>query len=61
MKINKFYFYVKLESQLEKKDQQFKEQEKTMSMLQQDIICKQHHLESLDRLLTESKRVKPSL
>ncbi|XP_012382147.1 coiled-coil domain-containing protein 18 isoform X2 [Dasypus novemcinctus] len=45
----------KLEAQLEKKDQQFKEQEKTMSMLQQDIICKQHHLESLDRLLTESK------
>ncbi|XP_063520672.1 coiled-coil domain-containing protein 18 isoform X4 [Pongo pygmaeus] len=44
-----------LEVQLEKKDQQFKEQEKTMSMLQQDIICKQHHLESLDRLLTESK------
>ncbi|XP_063520721.1 coiled-coil domain-containing protein 18 isoform X14 [Pongo pygmaeus] len=45
----------RLEVQLEKKDQQFKEQEKTMSMLQQDIICKQHHLESLDRLLTESK------
>nr|KAF6443289.1 coiled-coil domain containing 18 [Molossus molossus] len=46
----------RLASQLEKKDQQFKEQEKTMSMLQQDIICKQHHLESLDRLLTENKR-----
>uniref|UniRef100_A0A8C5K2F9 Coiled-coil domain containing 18 n=1 Tax=Jaculus jaculus TaxID=51337 RepID=A0A8C5K2F9_JACJA len=45
----------RLEAQLEKKDQQFNEQEKTMSMLQQDIICKQHHLESLDRLLTESK------
>ncbi|XP_045334274.1 coiled-coil domain-containing protein 18 isoform X4 [Leopardus geoffroyi] len=45
----------RLESQLEKKDQQFKEQEKTMSILQQDIICKQHHLESLDRLFTESK------
>uniref|UniRef100_A0ABI7XSG6 Coiled-coil domain containing 18 n=1 Tax=Felis catus TaxID=9685 RepID=A0ABI7XSG6_FELCA len=45
----------RLESQLEKKDQQFKEQEKTMSILQQDIICKQHHLESLDRLLTENK------
>uniref|UniRef100_G1T3B3 Coiled-coil domain containing 18 n=1 Tax=Oryctolagus cuniculus TaxID=9986 RepID=G1T3B3_RABIT len=45
----------RLEAQLVKKDQQFKEQEKTMSMLQQDIICKQHHLESLDRLLTESK------
>ncbi|XP_075414614.1 coiled-coil domain-containing protein 18 [Tenrec ecaudatus] len=45
----------RLEAQLEKKDQQFKEQEKTMSLLQQDIICKHHHLESLDRLLTESK------
>ncbi|XP_045703000.1 coiled-coil domain-containing protein 18 [Phyllostomus hastatus] len=45
----------RLESQLEKKDEQFKEQEKTMSILQQDIMCKQHHLESLDRLLTESK------
>ncbi|XP_013369814.1 PREDICTED: coiled-coil domain-containing protein 18 [Chinchilla lanigera] len=50
--------YVMLEAQLEKKDQQFKEQEKTMSMLQQDIMCKQHHLESLDRLLTESKVVR---
>uniref|UniRef100_A0A8I4A5R0 Coiled-coil domain containing 18 n=1 Tax=Callithrix jacchus TaxID=9483 RepID=A0A8I4A5R0_CALJA len=48
----------RLEAQLEKKDQQFKEQEKTMSMLQQDMICKQHHLESLDRLLTESKGVR---
>ena len=28
-----------------------------MSILQQDIMCKQHHLESLDRLLTESKGV----
>ncbi|XP_036901403.1 coiled-coil domain-containing protein 18 isoform X2 [Sturnira hondurensis] len=45
----------RLESQLEKKDEQFKEQEKTISILQQDIMCKQHHLESLDRLLTESK------
>ncbi|XP_041488109.1 coiled-coil domain-containing protein 18 isoform X2 [Microtus oregoni] len=45
----------RLESQLEKRDQQFKEQEKTMSILQQDILYKQHHLESLDRLLTESK------
>ncbi|XP_021111016.1 coiled-coil domain-containing protein 18 isoform X3 [Heterocephalus glaber] len=45
----------RLETQLEKKDQQFKEQENTMSILQQDIMCKQHHLESLDRLLTESK------
>ncbi|OBS58026.1 hypothetical protein A6R68_10841, partial [Neotoma lepida] len=45
----------RLETQLEKRDQQFKEQEKTMSILQQDILCKQHHLESLDRLLTESK------
>ncbi|XP_051053985.1 coiled-coil domain-containing protein 18 isoform X2 [Phodopus roborovskii] len=45
----------RLETQLEQRDQQFKEQEKTMSILQQDILCKQHHLESLDRLLTESK------
>ncbi|XP_059130915.1 coiled-coil domain-containing protein 18 isoform X1 [Peromyscus eremicus] len=45
----------RLETQLEKRDQQFKEQEKTMSILQQDILCKQHHLESLDRLLTENK------
>ncbi|KFO24464.1 Coiled-coil domain-containing protein 18 [Fukomys damarensis] len=48
----------RLEAQLEKKDQQFKEQENTMSVLQQDIMCKQHHLESLDRLLTESKVVR---
>ncbi|XP_074044275.1 coiled-coil domain-containing protein 18 isoform X3 [Macrotis lagotis] len=41
--------------QLEKKDQQFKEQEKTVSILQQDILYKQHHLESLDRLLLEKK------
>ncbi|XP_044531423.1 coiled-coil domain-containing protein 18 [Gracilinanus agilis] len=41
--------------QLEKKDQQFKEQEKTMSILQQDIVCKQHHVESLDRLLLEKR------
>lgn len=61
MKINKPCFCFQLESQLDKKEQQFKEQEKTMSMLQQDIICKQHHLESLDRLLTESKGVKSSL
>ncbi|XP_063574600.1 coiled-coil domain-containing protein 18 isoform X17 [Pongo abelii] len=53
--LEKIISQLPLEVQLEKKDQQFKEQEKTMSMLQQDIICKQHHLESLDRLLTESK------
>ncbi|XP_023359149.1 coiled-coil domain-containing protein 18 isoform X1 [Sarcophilus harrisii] len=41
--------------QLEKKDQQFKEQEKTVSILQQDIAYKQHHLESLDRLLQEKR------
>ncbi|XP_068926627.1 coiled-coil domain-containing protein 18 isoform X1 [Petaurus breviceps papuanus] len=41
--------------QLEKKDQQFKEQEKTVSILQQDIAYKQHHLESLDRLLLEKR------
>ncbi|XP_028918880.1 coiled-coil domain-containing protein 18 isoform X2 [Ornithorhynchus anatinus] len=44
-----------LQVQLEKKDQQFNEQEKTVTILQQDILCKQHHLESLDRLLIESR------
>ncbi|XP_066480276.1 coiled-coil domain-containing protein 18 isoform X1 [Tiliqua scincoides] len=44
-----------LQSQLETKNQQFMEQEKTMSILQQDIFYKQHQIESLDRLLIESK------
>lgn len=33
------------------------EQEKTMSILQQEILCKQHQIETLDRLLIESKQV----
>ncbi|XP_036624099.1 coiled-coil domain-containing protein 18 [Trichosurus vulpecula] len=44
-----------LQIQLEKKEEQFKEQEKTVSILQQDIVYKQHHLESLDRLLLEKR------
>ncbi|XP_039204450.1 coiled-coil domain-containing protein 18 [Crotalus tigris] len=44
-----------LQSELETKNQQFLEQEKTMSIFQQDVLYKQHHLESLDRLLIESK------
>uniref|UniRef100_A0A8C6VDX1 Coiled-coil domain containing 18 n=1 Tax=Naja naja TaxID=35670 RepID=A0A8C6VDX1_NAJNA len=44
-----------LQSQLETKNQQFLEQEKTMNIFQQDVLCKQHQLESLDRLLIESK------
>ncbi|KAM6454742.1 coiled-coil domain-containing protein 18 isoform 2-T5 [Liasis olivaceus] len=44
-----------LQSQLETKNQQFLEQEKTMSVFQQDILYKQHQLESLDQLLLESK------
>uniref|UniRef100_A0A8C6VDT4 Coiled-coil domain containing 18 n=1 Tax=Naja naja TaxID=35670 RepID=A0A8C6VDT4_NAJNA len=46
-----------LQSQLETKNQQFLEQEKTMNIFQQDVLCKQHQLESLDRLLIESKEV----
>ncbi|KAH0618385.1 hypothetical protein JD844_017527 [Phrynosoma platyrhinos] len=44
-----------LQSQLETKNQQFQEQENTLSILQQDIICKQRQIESLDQLLVESK------
>ncbi|XP_064311587.1 coiled-coil domain-containing protein 18 isoform X3 [Phalacrocorax carbo] len=45
----------KLQTQLEKKHQQFVEQEKIISILQQDVIHKQHHIESLDGLLIESR------
>ncbi|XP_021260455.1 coiled-coil domain-containing protein 18 isoform X5 [Numida meleagris] len=44
-----------LQTQLDKKHQQFVEQETTISVLQKDIIHKQHHIESLDGLLMESK------
>ncbi|XP_025913294.1 coiled-coil domain-containing protein 18 isoform X3 [Apteryx rowi] len=47
-----------LQTQLDKKHQQFIEQEKTLSVLQQDVICKQHHIESLDGLLIESREVR---
>ncbi|XP_063263583.1 coiled-coil domain-containing protein 18 isoform X2 [Prinia subflava] len=40
-----------LQTQLEKKHQQFIEQEKIISILQQEVIHKQHHIESLDGLL----------
>ncbi|XP_040466615.1 coiled-coil domain-containing protein 18 isoform X1 [Falco naumanni] len=45
-----------LQTQLEKKHQQFMEQEKIISVLQQDVIRKQHHIDSLDGLLTESRK-----
>eukprot|EP00076_Gallus_gallus_P003412 NP_001238963.1 coiled-coil domain-containing protein 18 [Gallus gallus] len=44
-----------LQTQLDKKHQQFVEQATTISVLQQDIIHKQHHIESLDGLLMESR------
>ncbi|KAI1236674.1 coiled-coil domain-containing protein 18, partial [Lamprotornis superbus] len=40
-----------LRTQLEKKHQQFIEQEKIISILQQEVIHKQHHIKSLDGLL----------
>ncbi|XP_006265617.4 coiled-coil domain-containing protein 18 isoform X2 [Alligator mississippiensis] len=45
-----------LQTQMNKKHEQFNEQEKTMSILQQDILCKQQHIESLDRMLIESRK-----
>ncbi|XP_070602585.1 LOW QUALITY PROTEIN: coiled-coil domain-containing protein 18 [Erythrolamprus reginae] len=44
-----------LQSQLETKNQQFLEQEKTMSIFQEDVLYKQHQLESLNQLLIERK------
>ncbi|XP_057886350.1 coiled-coil domain-containing protein 18 [Melospiza georgiana] len=40
-----------LQTQLEKKHQQVVEQEKIISILQQEVVHKQHHIESLDGLL----------
>ncbi|XP_064575825.1 coiled-coil domain-containing protein 18 isoform X1 [Zonotrichia leucophrys gambelii] len=40
-----------LRTQLEKKHQQVTEQEKIISILQQEVVHKQHHIESLDGLL----------
>ncbi|XP_019386642.1 PREDICTED: coiled-coil domain-containing protein 18 isoform X3 [Crocodylus porosus] len=44
-----------LQTQLNKKHEQFNEQEKTMSILQQDILCKQQRIESLDQMLIERR------
>ncbi|XP_054240242.1 coiled-coil domain-containing protein 18, partial [Indicator indicator] len=44
-----------LQTELEKKHQQFTEQEKIITGLEQDIIRKQHHIDSLDELLIESR------
>nr|XP_020644329.1 coiled-coil domain-containing protein 18 isoform X1 [Pogona vitticeps]XP_020644330.1 coiled-coil domain-containing protein 18 isoform X1 [Pogona vitticeps] len=44
-----------LQSQLETKNQQFLEQENTLTILQQDILRKQRQIESLDQLLIEGK------
>lgn len=50
--------YGQLQTQLDKKHQQLVQQEKTISVLQQDVIHKQHHIESLDELLIESREVR---
>ncbi|OXB57928.1 hypothetical protein ASZ78_003914 [Callipepla squamata] len=47
-----------LQTQLGEKCQQLVEQETTITVLQQEIVHKQHHIESLDGLLTESREVK---
>lgn len=47
-----------LQTQLGKKHQQFIEQEKIVSILQQEVIHKQHHIESLDGLLIGSREVR---
>ncbi|XP_054021041.1 coiled-coil domain-containing protein 18 [Dryobates pubescens] len=44
-----------LQTELEEQHQQFIEREKIISVLQQDIIHKQHHIDSLDGLLIESR------
>ncbi|XP_069718844.1 coiled-coil domain-containing protein 18 [Phaenicophaeus curvirostris] len=44
-----------LQLQLEKKLQKINEQEKIMSILQQDVVNKQCHIDSLDGLLAESR------
>ncbi|XP_017585387.1 coiled-coil domain-containing protein 18 isoform X2 [Corvus cornix cornix] len=47
-----------LRTQLGKKHQEFIEQEKIISVLQQEVIHKQHHIESLDGLLIGSREVR---
>ncbi|XP_067997379.1 coiled-coil domain-containing protein 18 isoform X4 [Melanerpes formicivorus] len=44
-----------LQTELEEQHQQFIEREKIISVLQQDIVRKQHHIDSLDGLLIESR------
>nr|XP_026646354.1 coiled-coil domain-containing protein 18 isoform X2 [Zonotrichia albicollis] len=46
-----------LRTQLEKKHQQVVEQEKIISILQQEVVHKQHHIESLDGLLIGNREV----
>ncbi|OWK64480.1 Coiled-coil domain-containing protein 18 [Lonchura striata] len=48
----------KLRTQLEKKQQQLIEQDKIISILQQEVIHKQHHIESLDGLLIGNREVR---
>ncbi|XP_030061572.1 coiled-coil domain-containing protein 18 isoform X2 [Microcaecilia unicolor] len=45
-----------LQHQLDKECQRLKIQETTISVLQQDILSKQHQLDSLDRALAETKQ-----
>uniref|UniRef100_A0A8D2MGW3 Coiled-coil domain containing 18 n=1 Tax=Zonotrichia albicollis TaxID=44394 RepID=A0A8D2MGW3_ZONAL len=47
-----------LRTQLEKKHQQVVEQEKIISILQQEVVHKQHHIESLDGLLIGNREVR---
>uniref|UniRef100_A0A8C5IHP6 Coiled-coil domain containing 18 n=1 Tax=Junco hyemalis TaxID=40217 RepID=A0A8C5IHP6_JUNHY len=47
-----------LRTQLEKKHQQVVEQEKIISILQQEVAHKQHHIESLDGLLIGNREVR---
>lgn len=52
------FIYGQLQTQLEKKHQQLIEQEKIISILQQEVIHKQHHIESLDGLLIGNREVR---
>uniref|UniRef100_A0A8C0Z940 Coiled-coil domain containing 18 n=1 Tax=Cyanistes caeruleus TaxID=156563 RepID=A0A8C0Z940_CYACU len=47
-----------LQTQLETMHQQYIEQEKIISVLQQEVIQKQHHIESLDELLIGNREVR---
>ncbi|OXB81477.1 UNVERIFIED_CONTAM: hypothetical protein H355_004383 [Colinus virginianus] len=50
-----YFLFLVLQTQLGEKCQQLVEQETTITVLQQEIVHKQHHIESLDGLLTESR------